>query len=112
MKNNKPSSSFAQFFTASSKLTGVKFAEKRLHVALECLQKAASLCSQVELHDHCGEMLEPLTSLICPEINKGSFEKSGSIKYTLNNLLYIEEILKNATELASQSPDCWKYVMR
>ena len=25
------------------------------------------LCSELELHDRCGEMLEPLTCLVCPD---------------------------------------------
>ena len=66
-------------------------------------------------------MLEPLTSFICPDLLEGGNRssvisggksKGGSGRYNVANLICVEDILKNGFELASQSQDCWKYVMR
>lgn len=78
-------------------------------------------------------MLEPLTSIICPDQietllarktkansagSKGVVGSGGGIgggggaKYSLNDLISIEDVLMNGLELGSQSQDCWKYVMR
>ena len=97
-----------------------------LYLGLDCLQIAMILCNRLELHNRCGEMLEPLTSIICPEqietllarktkaTNAGSKGGGGgnSAKYSLNDLISIEDVLQNGLELGSQSQDCWKYVMR
>ena len=83
--------------------SNVKSNSERISLGLECLATSVSLCSSLELHDHCGEMLEPLTSLVCQQSNKNFDSK---------RLFSLESVIKNGIELASQAPDCWKYVMR
>ncbi len=82
---------------------------------MECLQASVMLCSDLELHDRCGEMLEPLTSIICSadgssgsssnQNNKNSKNKKGknAKKYGVIELVCVEDILINGFELASQS---------
>ncbi len=93
---------------------------------VECLQASVMLCSELELHDRCGEMLEPLTCLVCPDMlgealassssssskQKSSSKTAANRRYGLVNLVCVEDVLRNGFELASQSQDCWKYVMR
>ncbi len=90
---------------------------------VECLQASVMLCSELELHDRCGEMLEPLTCLICPDLlgerpstsltkKQQRHKNAANKRYGLVNLVCVEDILRNGFELASQSQDCWKYVMR
>ncbi len=92
-------------------------------MGVDCLQTAVSLCSTLELHDRCGEMLEPLTGFVCPEDggdtsnikkkkSRGVGKSGSATRYNLAHLMCIEDVLKNGFELASQSQDCWKYIMR
>jgi len=108
-------------FRRSAPGKGQRAPDERLSKGIECLQSAASLCNTLELHDRCGEMLEPLTCFVCPEMNSNTAKKSKGSKSSssvtvkavnLVNLICVEDILKNGFELASQSQDCWKYVMR
>jgi hypothetical protein len=72
------------------------------------------------LHNRCGQLLEPLTALICPdqmdtlrERKKSSGGSSGGgARINLVNLMVMEDILQNGSEYGSQSQDCWRYVMR
>ena len=90
--------------------------DERLAGGIECLQGSVTLCNYLELHDRCGEMLQPLTSFICPDdfASRDSSAKGGAAsgRYNIANLICVEDVLKNGFELASQSQDCWKYVMK
>ena len=125
----KAAKSRSSFFLSSSASSGPKTGDEKLMTGLDCLQIAMILCNRLELHNRCGEMLEPLTSIICPDQIEtllarktkshsagskggGGGGGSGSAKYSLNDLISIEDVLQNGLELGSQSQDCWKYVMR
>ena len=67
-------------------------------------QVAATLCSNLELHNRCGQVLEPLTTLICPdqtEALKGGKkakpnqrEGPTASKINLVDLMVMEDILQ------------------
>ena len=106
------SSGLSNIFRSSNLSNRKKQSSSRVALVIECLQKGITLSGTLELHNHCGEMLEPLTSVICPDSITKRHKSSTDRKYNLVHLIYIEDILKNGLELASQSQDCWKYVMR
>ena len=70
------------------------------------LQVTTTLCSTLELHNRCGQMLEPLTALICPDpteaLKGGKKSKEGpkehqapAAKINLVDLMVIEDILQD-----------------
>ena len=70
-----------------------------------CLQVTTTLCSALELHNRCGQVLEPLTALICPDqtealkggkkSKEGPKEHSTVAKINLVDLMVIEDILQD-----------------
>lgn len=101
------SSGFGNLFRGST-AKKVKALSSRHTLAIEALHKATELCNSLELHSYCGELLEPLTTIISPDLNRITLDR----KYNFNHLVFVEDVLKNGLELASQSQDCWKYIMR
>ena len=87
---------------------GGRSPDVRLVAGIDCLQVATTLCSNLELHNRCGQVLEPLTALICPdqtEALKGGGKKSREgarehppvAKINLRDLMVIEDILQVRT---------------
>ncbi|TRY76541.1 hypothetical protein TCAL_00090 [Tigriopus californicus] len=112
LSNGGRSNGLAGLLAPSKKKSKVNFGDERLANGLECLRKALGLCQKLEMHDRCGQMLEPLTSLICPDLLNLPNEAREGQRRNLNNLLIVEEVLQDALEAGSQSIDCWKYIMR
>ena len=80
-----------------------------------CLLAATRLCSRLELHDRVGEVLSPLTQLLCSTAAAGAGKKGGfsaSPNVSLSSVLAMELVMEEALELGSQAEDCWKHIMR
>ena len=85
---------------------GGKSQDARLVAGIDCLQVATTLCSNMELHNRCGQVLEPLTALICPDqtealkgggkrSREGAREHPPVAKINLVDLMVIEDILQD-----------------
>ena len=71
---------------------------------MDFIQVTTTLCSNLELHNRCGQMLEPLTALICPDpaealkggkkSREGTKEHQTVAKINLVDLMVIEDILQ------------------
>jgi hypothetical protein len=78
-----------------------------------CLLTATRLCSRLELHDRVGEVLAPLSQLLCSSAVAGAGRKAGySAPVSLPSVLAMEVVMEEAMELGSQAEDCWKHIMR
>jgi len=76
---------------------------------------ATRLCSRLELHDRVGEVLSPLTQLLCSAAVAGAGKKGGfsaSPAVSVSSVLAMELVMEEALELGSQAEDCWKHIMR
>ena len=101
-------SALAGFLGNSSRKGGSGFGkgpDVRLVGGIDCLQVTTTLCSALELHNRCGQVLEPLTALICPDqtealkggkkSKEGPKEHSTVAKINLVDLMVIEDILQD-----------------
>jgi hypothetical protein len=80
-----------------------------------CLLTATRLCSRLELHSRVGEVLAPLSQLLCTATSTGANRKAGfsaSTAVSLASVLAMEAVMNEALELGSQAEDCWKHIMR
>ena len=80
-----------------------------------CLLTAARLCSRLELHSRVGEVLSPLSQLLCSATAAGTNRKAGfsaSTAVSLSSVLAMEVVMEEALEFGSQAEDCWKHIMR
>jgi len=79
------------------------------------LLTSTRLCSKLQLHDRVGEVLSPLSQLLCSATLTGASRKAGfsaSTAVSLSSVLAMEVVMQEALELGSQAEDCWKHIMR